>query len=901
MRSLSDIQADGFSGDVSAFRAGDITGPSSATDNSVPRFDLTTGKLLQGSKAIVTDDGSLFIGTAPSAYFGYQRIFLGGAVDGKAGAIGIVNAAGTQVGSIGASYFSPDGLGGSLALSSAGDSCFFGLDIYDNATRIGSYGAPLSFGIINENELGTFTVAGKFMLGGGAPIHNVGSNIIVGPRSAKQKTASGSWTSGTYSHDGTSLTGPGPVPGSYAGNVTASALVSGSAGARVLGLSVNPAASTAVPSGVDYGIHANTGAASQAIAGGAFTGVFGPTVALGDALVIRRVGTTIEYLHNGTLFHTATGVSAASALRLDMAFDALGAELSEIFFGPTSTVALQVHGLVQATAVRFDDGTTQTTASTGAAVSGPASAPRLSLNFTNPVPDSRITASGTGGTRVNAAGAIVAASAPRFAYSPVTLAAQGVSVWEARTNYMHYSMLPNLAAGWGGTAGTLTQASGISPDGTNNAVLFTSQTTGNFGSFALNIANTIPETEGVPSVCSAFVKKVNTRYILIDFFGGTLDYACVFDLDTLTITGTPAGLTAPSAYGIEDYGNGWYRIWVHVASPVASTRFITVLPVNGPSTSYTTVGNAFLWWGNQIELGTTPSPYMITTGAANATRTADVLTMTGANFSDWWNAASNTIVVQARSPASGTRIVWQADDGTANNRVTLWTSGTSVKATIVAGGTTQADLTLGTVAAGASFKAALAFAANDVSASLNGAACVTDSSATIPTVDRCRIGADVAGNYLNEAVEKIEAYASRLPDATLTELTAVPRSGSGVTTVNFGAFPGSSDASVAITGQGGIASGSKVKAWIVATATIDHSADEHWLETIDVIAGNIVPGTGFTIYAKNTGTLSEPVMEQWANTRNAGPGTGINQVRPNLGGGKGTRLYGQYTVAWEWI
>lgn len=123
----------------------------------------------------------------------------------------------------------------------------------------------------------------------------------------------------------------------------------------------------------------------------------------------------------------------------------------------------------------------------------------------------------------------------------------------------------------------------------------------------------------------------------------------------------------------------------------------------------------------------------------------------------------------------------------------------------------------------------------------------------------------------------------------------------GSTTVNFGAFPGTSDASVTIAGQAGIGAGSKVKAYIIATATADHSADEHWAETLDVMAGNIVPGTGFTIYAKNTGTLSEPVTQSWAGARLAGPGTGSNQARPDSGGGQGTRLYGQYTVAWEWI
>lgn len=122
----------------------------------------------------------------------------------------------------------------------------------------------------------------------------------------------------------------------------------------------------------------------------------------------------------------------------------------------------------------------------------------------------------------------------------------------------------------------------------------------------------------------------------------------------------------------------------------------------------------------------------------------------------------------------------------------------------------------------------------------------------------------------------------------------------GVATVDFGAFPGVSDATTTITGQTGILAGSRVRAWIEATSTADHTSDEHWLESLCVVAGNIVPSVGFTIYARNTGTQSEPVMERWADTRLAGPGTGINQTRANNGGGKGTLLYGEFTVGWEW-
>ena len=73
-------------------------------------------------------------------------------------------------------------------------------------------------------------------------------------------------------------------------------------------------------------------------------------------------------------------------------------------------------------------------------------------------------------------------------------------------------------------------------------------------------------------------------------------------------------------------------------------------------------------------------------------------------------------------------------------------------------------------------------------------------------------------------------------------------SAQGTASVNFGAFPGATDASVVVTGQAGITAGSLVEAWILPAATADHSADEHWVEPPGVVAGAVVAGTGFTIY-----------------------------------------------------
>lgn len=64
----------------------------------------------------------------------------------------------------------------------------------------------------------------------------------------------------------------------------------------------------------------------------------------------------------------------------------------------------------------------------------------------------------------------------------------------------------------------------------------------------------------------------------------------------------------------------------------------------------------------------------------------------------------------------------------------------------------------------------------------------------------------------------------------------------GIATLDFGSFPGSSHAKVDVTGQAGILSGSLVEAWLKPAATADHSADEHLVDTIRVMASDIVAG-----------------------------------------------------------
>lgn len=115
----------------------------------------------------------------------------------------------------------------------------------------------------------------------------------------------------------------------------------------------------------------------------------------------------------------------------------------------------------------------------------------------------------------------------------------------------------------------------------------------------------------------------------------------------------------------------------------------------------------------------------------------------------------------------------------------------------------------------------------------------------------------------------------------------------GTATLDFGAFPGASDAAVAITGQASILAGSLVEAWLFPAATADHTADEHLVETLRVMAGNVVAGVGFTVYGVNVSQLNEPLLPGRAVANQ------INTVLPTIGG-VGTLLYGAWNVGWVW-
>lgn len=124
----------------------------------------------------------------------------------------------------------------------------------------------------------------------------------------------------------------------------------------------------------------------------------------------------------------------------------------------------------------------------------------------------------------------------------------------------------------------------------------------------------------------------------------------------------------------------------------------------------------------------------------------------------------------------------------------------------------------------------------------------------------------------------------------------------GVTEVDFGAFPGTSHATVAVTGQTGILSTSLVEAWLAPADTADHSSDEHVVEKpqLHVVAADIVPSTGFTIHAVYQPAGLEPLTAPSPSTFRSAATSVYGYIAPTEGG-RAPTIWGKWKVGWVWV
>jgi hypothetical protein len=173
----------------------------------------------------------------------------------------------------------------------------------------------------------------------------------------------------------------------------------------------------------------------------------------------------------------------------------------------------------------------------------------------------------------------------------------------------------------------------------------------------------------------------------------------------------------------------------------------------------------------QVEAGGFPTSYIPNLSTGTTARNADVATVTGSNFSGWWQAGKGSALVRARpSTVSGIRPLIQFDDATADNIIALRGNTTNPELYIKAT-TDQAQIDAGTIAANTNYRLAGAWAENNCAASANSGTPVLDSAATIPVVTQARLGSD-GTNYLNGHLESVDYYNERVLNAGLQVISS---------------------------------------------------------------------------------------------------------------------------------
>jgi hypothetical protein len=175
----------------------------------------------------------------------------------------------------------------------------------------------------------------------------------------------------------------------------------------------------------------------------------------------------------------------------------------------------------------------------------------------------------------------------------------------------------------------------------------------------------------------------------------------------------------------------------------------------------------------QLEAGAFPTSYIPTT-TATVTRAADVASITGSNFSSFYNQAEGTVFMGYLPIGLRTSYPLSIDDGTTNNFIGFgFDSAANRFGRIDTGGVTQASITQGLVSVGSESKGAMALATNNVAASFNGAVPTADTSVTIPTVDRVRLHA-LGGSTtfaFNGTIKRLTYWPTRLANTTLQQIT----------------------------------------------------------------------------------------------------------------------------------
>jgi len=396
-----------------------------------------------------------------------------------------------------------------------------------------------------------------------------------------------------------------------------------------------------------------------------------------------------------------------------------------------------------------------------------------------------------------------ASGVPRFDHDGGTGESLGLLVEEARTNYILNSQNFTDLGYWGHSAGTTVFPNQITaPDGTLSATLIQQDSSTSHHGLAKGPANSVVFVTSSAYTISLFIKKYNSNRITLRESGqysadGYTKAGLVWDFSTesfvKSIQWNGSSQSIIKGYSSRKLAGGWYWITITIQPggdsnnqkiypgvfPHDQTSSLSLDPIPsggvgitganyyaGSSSAFAGDGITGVYiWGFQAEIGFGPTSYIPTVASA-VTRSADIASITGANFSTWYRQDEGTWFGGiSRFTGQAGRLIETTGGGYS----------TSIRPRALSGSIAFAREGSGelSIAYTLPAKVAASYSAPSIRGAVNGT--LTNANPTgnhsnaISNLDIGRIAQE--NTYLNGTISRIVYYPIRVADLTLQALT----------------------------------------------------------------------------------------------------------------------------------
>jgi len=377
---------------------------------------------------------------------------------------------------------------------------------------------------------------------------------------------------------------------------------------------------------------------------------------------------------------------------------------------------------------------------------------------------------------------------PRFTYDATTHAALGLLIEEQRSNLFLWSRDFSNAA-WTKQASGCTSV--LNAAGVDGVAASASTITEAALSVPRSIYRAVSGAAGAFSQSVSFKQTTGpTRYLRLVIASSANDFGYVTVNMTTGAVAQAAGVkgtaTSASAVVTSQPATGMWRVSLSCTLAAAPTIAFFV-PLDATPTVVVGdygrdqyVGDGTTNWvldAAQFEAGAFATSYIPTT-SATVTRAADSATMTGTNFSSWFNASAGTFVADVRSAGitDAQRGIVAASDGTTSNRAAIYfgAGSTDLVGRISIGGTGYFPATMTGAAGAGARRFAITYSSGRGQIAAGGAvgSAPSSPSGTLSAATQLDIGqVPGGGTQACVPIARIRFYSTPFTDAQLIAAT----------------------------------------------------------------------------------------------------------------------------------